>query len=668
MTHKQEEQAKPVQEETKKVNAKAQPSTRKETQNKRNLILPFLLVLLIFAAIAVPVSYIPILNNIATRFGLPQEITRQLTLTDLALNSLGIETDAMKEAFKQGDSTAGPADPAFYSRFEPEMSHLINARETYFYEFERTRRRPDEISGIYKDGKEVSTPNLKQGQVAGVRSLPKEDKMQDDSYPGASFGVAPGGASQGGASNAGAGGASGSGSAKNADEGESASGGESSSKAKSRLNSRGAGFAPDGSSGGQGYLVADGRQNNRQSRSSFDRTKDADGNPVAMPNFVSSVYAGQQGGQNNGEESPLDINNSNMIKPVVKGESFRVRRQDTPVEQFLGSSEFANTLNGLRSFGGYGSLGFYVADDVPENTGRGTFTKFGVSGEDAINSYFYSYLASGRKYSESSKYLAELAFSGEKAPNEEILIARGQKNQKPHVLPEGDSPLKVMTKVQEAIRTCNEAEKHYLEVTRPIRQEYVEKRNYLKNIANNNSAPFAGDIPKGAPGSCEGTVTITLTLFGYEIPIRTRDLNTPLQQARSEWNSTLHRLKQLCENLQNEEETYVNTCRMRYEVDDTLDNCNSWDALRVEGDGETIISFWDSVTTWWDEHINNNPNAWRNLDCATTVRWEIAHGPNPSPTFNGCSSPQSCQDAVDDMVANIETNIKVTPTGNFLGI
>ena len=682
MKNKQEEQAKPVQEATKKANAnaKAQPSTRKENQNKRNFILPLLLLLMIFAAIAVPVSYIPFLNNIAQKFGLPPEMTRQLTLTDLALNSLGIETDAMKAAFKQSDITAGPADPVFYSRFEPEMSHLINARETYFYEFERTRRRPAEISGIYKDGKEVSTPNLKQGQVAGVRALPKEDKMQDDSYPGASFGAAPN-ASQGGArgdvkgdasnSSADAGSVSGSDSAKNAADGgdDSAEGGKSSAGRSNRLNSRDVGYGTSGYSVGQDYSVAGGSQNNRQSRSSFDRTKDADGNPVAMPNFVSSVYAGpQSGGQNNGDDKPLDINNSNMIRPVVKGQSFRVGRQDTPIEQFLGSSEFASTLNGLHSFGGYGTLGFYVADDIPENTGRGTFTKFGASGEDAINSYFYSYLASGRKYSESSKYLAEIAFSGEKAANEEILIARGQKNPKPHTLPEGDSPLKVMTKVQETIRTCNEAERHYLEVTRQTRQEYVEKRNHLKNIANNNSTPYMGDVPKGAPGSCEGTVTITLTLFGYEIPIRTRDLNTPLQQARSEWNSTLHRLKQLCENLQNEEETYVNTCHMRYEVDDTLDNCNSWDALRVEGDGETSISLWDSVTTWWDEHINNNPNAWRNLDCATTVRWEIAHGPNPSPTFNGCSSPQSCQDAVDDMVSNIEQNVKVTPTGNFLGI
>lgn len=185
MQHKQKEQAKPAQKEVKKANMQARPNKQKENQKKVSLVLAFLLVFIVFAAIAVPVSYIPFLNKIAQSFGLPTAITRQLTLLDLSLNSLGIETDAMKEAFKQDDITAGPMNPLLYSRFEPEMSHLINARETYFYEFERTHRRPDEISGIYKDGKEVNTPNLKQGQVAGVRSLPKEAAISDDTYPGA---------------------------------------------------------------------------------------------------------------------------------------------------------------------------------------------------------------------------------------------------------------------------------------------------------------------------------------------------------------------------------------------------------------------------------------------------------------------------------------------------
>ena len=669
MRYKQKGTTKPTQ-ETKKAKVR---SNIKEEKQKTSFVLLFVLVLLIFTAIAVPVSYLPFLNNIAKSFGLPTEMTRQLTLIDLALNSFGIETDNMKEAFKKTDITAGPADPVFYSRFEPEMSHLINARETYFYEFERTRRRPDEISGIYKDGKEVSTPNLKQGQVAGVRSLPKEDKIQDDSYPGASFGTtSPSNISQGAASGTkgnyvGDLGGLVSANAGKDDSKESVS----SSKSKNSLNSgrgTGSGTSADlSSSNGQGYAVSEGSQNGRQSRSSFDRSRDADGNPIAMPGFVSSVYANNQQGrdQNNGENQPLDLSNSNMIKPVVKGESFRVSRQDTPVEQFLGSSEFANTLNGLRSFGGYGSLGFYVADDIPENTGRGTFKKFGVSGEDAINSYFYSYAASGRKYSESSKYLAELAFSGEKASNEEILIARGQKNQKPHMLPEGDSPLQVMTKVKEAMRTCNEAERHYWEVTRAARQEYVDKRNYLKNIANNSAVPYAGDVPAGAPGSCDGTVAVVWHIGSQTVTLL--PITTPLPEIRNEWNSTIDRLEYLCNQLQNEERTYVNACHMNYEVNPELDNCNTLKALKVGG-GVNDISFWSALPSWWGEVVSNNPNAWRNLDCATTVNWM---NQNVSPTFNGtndCHDSTSCQNAIDELIGNIEDNVNVSPGENFLGI
>ena len=780
MKHKRKESTKPAPKEVKTANMKPRPDKQKENQKKISLILAFLLVFIVFAAIAVPVSYIPFLNNIAQSFGLPTAITRQLTLIDLALNSLGVETDSMKVAFKQNDITAGPMNPVLYSRFEPEISHLIDARETYFYEYERTHRRPEEIAGIYKDGKEVNTPNLKQGQVGGVRSLPKEAEIKDDTFPGSSYqdgsygGAYPNGAaynvasagrgsvggkssvgasygknsSAGGTANGGVNNTAGNGTNNNGatnngvaynsntrngtsyngsaeydvngdlDEGavdadgkplsgsaargassryaRNAAGdndfedavfeeGESSSKRNS-LDNRGRSGSAFGSRSfrGASYSAGSGDSfsanagssvGSRGSRKSFDKTKDADGNPAAMPGFVSSVYANsapQQGkGTNNSVGQPIDLNNSGMVKPVVKGTSFSVRKGETPLEHFIGNSEFANNLTGLHPFGGHSTLGFYVADDLPRNTGRGTFQKFGVSGEDAISSYFYSYIASGRKYAESAKYLSEVAFNGENVDIEEVLVAHGQKNRKPITLSEDASPFTIMTKVQENIRTCNQAEKHYWAVTQPLRQEYIEKQNHLKSISNNDEDPYKNDIPKGAPGSCASTVSLRIEIwnpFGSNWEISALSVDTPLNDIRSDWNSTVDRLKELCNLLQAEEETYVHACNMRYEINDTLDICNSIAALHIRTDGvSTSYDFGQQAIAWWDQVVNGNDDAWRNLDCAEEVRWRHL---SLSPTLNasnGCNTPQSCQDSIDTLLDNIDKNVKITPSGNFLG-
>ena len=99
---RKEQPAKQEKRPAKKTFAKRQPTKQEQQRQKRiSLALGFLLVFLLFSAVAVPVSYIPFLNSIAQKFGLPTAITRQLTLLDLALSSFGVETARAKEVFTQ---------------------------------------------------------------------------------------------------------------------------------------------------------------------------------------------------------------------------------------------------------------------------------------------------------------------------------------------------------------------------------------------------------------------------------------------------------------------------------------------------------------------------------------------------------------------------------------
>lgn len=588
----------------KKAFIKMQTSKQEQQKQKRiSLVLAFLLVFIVFAAIAVPVSYIPFLNNIAHKFGLPTAITRQLTLLDLALSSLGVETAAMKAAFAQKEIVEEPADPIFYSRFEAGGSRLINAREAYYHEFERTRRRPDEISGIYKDGKTVDTPDLAQGQVGGVRSLPEEDYLSDDisgTNQGSSF-------------------------KEGANTGSSFG-----------VKSAGESYTVDTAAGGA-------QADARKARQSIDKEEDKD-TKSSMPGFVSSVYAnnGASKGGNQGQTSTqtVDINNSRMIKPVLKGSTFGVSRKETPLETFVGNSDFAKNLSNLRSFGGHDVLGFYIADDAPKNTGRGTFQKFGTSGEDAINSYFYSHVAVGRKYRTSAKYLAELAFSGEKANNEEILVARGQKEDRAPSAAEGMSPVTMMKSAEQKMKECNKARQEYEESTKELREDFTSFRKQLISLSQ--------ETHKGAPGACRKHY-IQINWFDGTPFIQMFDWGNNLAQQRMNWNSYIDTLKDKCEKLDQKAVLYAQGCNMEFSRDPNKDNCASLLALKVNPPTK-------------DQGDLPCPPMNRPCNCESHIIWaNLAQ----SPTFNGCNNKEECLNAINDLFNAISENENLTPNSDF---
>ena len=173
MIHKNKKEIKPVK-------------TKQQSQKKLYLGLVLLLILAMFITIAVPVSYVPLLSNIASKFGLSISVARKLTLLDLALSSVGVETKNMQEAFKKQEIVNEP-QMFLSSIFEPQTERLLNAREIYYNEYEKTRRRPSEIAGIYQDGKEADAPEIS-GELKGIRALPSDDYLsssqgfEDGSY------------------------------------------------------------------------------------------------------------------------------------------------------------------------------------------------------------------------------------------------------------------------------------------------------------------------------------------------------------------------------------------------------------------------------------------------------------------------------------------------------
>lgn len=603
MKEDEKQKSQPAQKTATTANVKAWPNKQQENQKRISLVLAFLLVFIVFAAIAVPVSYIPFLNNIANKFGLPTAITRQLTLLDLALSSLGVETAAMKAAFAQREIVEEPADSIFYSRFEAGGSRLINAREAYYHEFERTRRRPDEISGIYKDGKTVDAPDLAQGQVGGVRSLPEEDYLSDDIS----------GTNQGSAFKDG-----------------------SNTGSSFGVKSAGESYTVDTAAGGA-------QADARKARQSIDKEEDKD-TKSSMPGFVSSVYAnnGASKGGNQGQTSTqtVDINNSRMIKPVLKGSTFGVSRKETPLETFVGNSDFSKNLSNLRSFGGHDVLGFYIADDPPKNTGRGTFQKFGTSGEDAINSYFYSHVAVGRKYRTSAKYLAELAFSGEKANNEEILVARGQKEDRAPSAAEGMSPVTMMKSAEQKIKDCNNARKEYEESSKELRQEFNQFKSDLKSLSRQTH--------KGAPGACRKDL-IHWILFNGSLQIDGIDWGNDVAQQRMNWNSYVDTLKEKCEKLDQKAVLYAQGCNMEFSRDSSKDTCASLLALKLNPPTKT-------------EGAAPCAPLLRPCHCESDIRWADL---SQSYTFNGCNTRESCSAAIDNLFKAISENENLTPNSDF---
>ncbi|MBO4708132.1 MAG: hypothetical protein J5594_06255 [Elusimicrobiaceae bacterium] len=410
------------------VSIKPAAKQEQKGQNKIVLALSVLMLLVLLISMMVPVYYIPLFNNISARYGLSSDIARKLTLFDLALSSLGIETPNMAATFKKYQMEYEP-DVFYTSRFYTDSNdRLINARETYYHEYERTRKRPAEIAGIYRDGKEVNTPEI-DGDLKGVRALPK-DNLADFGHDDYSV------------------------------------------KAPTKTSIR-------------DEILGSKR---RQVRGSFDnegqeeQDKKSKKNP--LPDFASSIY-----NQDGKEGETQTLENSRMVKPLVQNQEFVVIKPENIISEMVGDSSFTDTFAALKNFGGYdGALGYYIKDDLPKFD---MLDFFKSSGKQAFMSYLYSYTAVGREYLESSKHLAEIAFHGDE-PQDEILIAKGQKKSKvPTMDPADMSPIELVLTVRHNMEECREAGAHYREIIGPLNNAYDSVKTQLINISAGNPQNLA---------------------------------------------------------------------------------------------------------------------------------------------------------------------------------
>ena len=431
------------------VNIRPAAKQEQTSQNKFFLVLSFIFLAALLISFMVPVYYVPLFKNISERYGLSSDIARKLTMFDLALNTFGIETPNMAAAFKKQDIEYEP-DVFYTSRFESDGSRrLINAKETYYHEYERTKKRPPEIAGIYQDKTAVKTPEI-DGDLKGVRALPKGNFDKDDGFTDFSYKKATA-------------------TTESKDE----------IMGSKRRQVRGS-FDRQG----QGANAAQGQANNAKKHE-------------PLPDFAASIY------DQKGIGETQTLNNSRMVKPIVSGQDFVVVKPESVIAKLVGDSSFTDTFSALRNFGGYdGALGFYVKDTLPK---AGLFDFLGLSGKDVFTSYFYSHAAVGRKYMESSKHLSEIAFHGDE-PQDEILVARGQKQDKvPNMDPAEMSPLTLILTVKRNMKQCEDARSTYEQKIRRLRPEYEEAKNKIIDISEGRVT--VGSYPnyawRGAPGSCQ---------------------------------------------------------------------------------------------------------------------------------------------------------------------
>lgn len=585
--------------------ANIRPAMKQESkgQNRLILFLSFLFLSALFVSFIVPVYYVPLFSNIASKYGLSVDISRKLTLLDLALSSLGIETPNMASAFKQQEVIYEP-EVFLVSRFNMDgSSHLINAKETYYHEYERTRKRPAEVAGIYNDGKSAGAPRI-DGDLRGVRALPEDNYFDDDNF-GDDSGFTKFGYKRATATTA------------NSDE-----------------------------------VMGSKR---RQVRGNFDRqTQGSQGGqagnsqkPEPLPDFASSIYDKDE----KGETQTLE--NSRMVKPVVSGQSFSVLRTEHVVSQLMGDSSFMNIFSPLKNFGGYnGVLGYYIKDDLPTED---LFNMFGNTGKEMFSSYFYSNAAVGRKYDESSKQLAEIAFNGEE-PLDEILIARGQSEKKFEEMEKVDmSPIELILTLKENIQECKDAGDHFREIFGPLNTAYNNAREKLKQISQGPSGTYFEGIyenvaESGVPGSCEEYTWVPI--------VGQRPYGRRTFRLRKKWNDNVDTAKAKCIEIWDAMEDYANGCKMDYLVkDNNKETCESIEDLRIDGG-----------TDWW---------SFLQGACRRKVIW---HWPSfqHSKNFHGCgglemyqnqgetAARQDCKEKVSNLFTEIDGNWELQPKPGFM--
>ena len=593
------EKAKPIK---RSVN-KYEQEQKQKSQNRFFLVMSFIFLLALLVSFMVPVYYVPLFKNISSRYGLSADITRKLTLLDLALNSLGIETPNMAAAFKKHNVEYEP-DVFYTSRFSETgaNSRLINAKETYYHEYERTKKRPAEIAGIYQDKTAVNTPEI-DGDLKGIRALPKDDYFDDDSFTDFSY----------------------------------------KESTVTTVNN-------DEVMGSK----------RRQVRGSFDRQEqgqtDSSNKHEPLPDFTSSIY-------NSGEKGETQtLENSRMIKPVVSGEQFSVVKPENIISKLVGDSSFTDTFASLTNFGGYnGALGYYVKDDLPK---KGFIDFFGNTGQDLFSAYFYSYEAVGRKYLESSKHLAEIAFHGEE-PKDKILVARGQKEANVPTINTTDmSPLELVLAVKHNLKECREASERYKQEVAPLKTAYENAKNTIIGISKGTVT--AGVYPnyawRGAPGSCE-----------------CGNYCRPTMQLRDLWNKNVEIARNNCIAIREKERAYAEACKMDYITDPIKDTCEAIDALEVEG-GEGWFNLNYLVTgmrvcrvyvKWKNQgtaHSFQKCGSEEGLDTCEywKVFFEVHGGTTSCNSVTQQESRANCVEEIGNLFEEIDTNIKLETQPGFV--
>lgn len=578
--------------------AKIKPVKKQEHEGKNKLVLflSFLFLGALFVSFIVPVYYVPLFNNISSRYGLSIDIARKLTLLDLALSSVGIETPNMAVAFKQNEVEYEP-DVFLISRFNMDgASHLINAKETYYHEYERTHKRPAEVAGVYRDGTAVDVPEI-DGDLRGVRALPEENYFDGDDVEFTDF-----------------------------------------SYKKSTVTTS----SKDEVMGSK----------RRQVRGSFDRQEQGTQNgqgkgskPAPLPDFASSIY--DQAGK--GETQTLE--NSRMVKPVVSGDSFSVIRSESVVAKLVGDTSFTDMFSPLKNFGGYnGILGYYIKDTLPSKTNL--FNFFGNSGQDVFNSYFYSHAAVDRKYIESSKHLAEIAFNGDE-PQDEILIARGQKQDKIPTVKELDmSPLDLILTVKHNMKECREAGERYRLEVAPLQTAYENAKTNIIRISENRNN-FAW---RGAPGSCDGD----------------NERCRPTKLLRRSWNDNVRNAKEKCIAIRQKNKAYANSCKMEYTWDtENNDSCEAIAALELDG-GEPWVEFQDIIerkycrvhVKWLHLNVSKKFNTGCGSEAGISL-WNLSH-PDAAERQIQYSARRDCVTKINNLFDAIDANMQLDTKPGFV--
>ena len=153
-----------------KPNIRPVMGRQQKSQKRFFLVMSLLFLAALLISMLSPVYYVPLFKNIAIKYGLSVDIAKQLTLFDLALSSLGVETENMARAFQK-----------YKVEYEPDIFLSSRAStEGSLIDFDKIYQGPEYADDIQSKKQNAAGGIVEAGRTATARAINRSNLKDND--------------------------------------------------------------------------------------------------------------------------------------------------------------------------------------------------------------------------------------------------------------------------------------------------------------------------------------------------------------------------------------------------------------------------------------------------------------------------------------------------------